>query len=143
MGLFDFLKKTKNEVPYEQIYRELDNFTIASLAMPKMNNPFLLDDQSKHPMIFSYFLGAMNHITQVYQLQEKDKNIIYKQYLSRNFASENEDKTEELLKYSTDLCQEDDSKNNIVVGELAMKRWKAGGPMAEYAPMGLMRLLKN
>jgi len=143
MGLFDFLKKTKNEVPYEKINKELDVFTIASLAMPKMNNPFLLDDQSKHPMIFAYFLGAMNHITQAYELKEKDKTTIYTQYLSRNFASDNVEQAEKLLKYSTDLCQEDNSRKDIVVGELAMKRWKAGGSMAEYAPMGLMRLLKT
>ncbi len=143
MGLFDFLKKTKNEVPYEKIDKELDVFTIASLAMPKMNNPFLLDDQSKRPMIFAYFLGAMNHITQAYQLKEKDKTTIYTQYLSRNFASDNVEQAEKLLKYSTDLCQEDNSRKDIVVGELAMKRWKAGGAMAEYAPMGLMRLLKT
>lgn len=147
MGLFDFLKKKpKNEVPevaYEKIYKELDVFTIASLAMPKMNNPFLLDDESKHPMLYAYFLGAMNHIAEVYQLKEKDKTTIYTQYLSRNFTNDNVEQAEKLLKYSRDLCIDDKCRKDIVVGELAMKRWKAGGPMAEYAPMGLMRLLKT
>ena len=50
MGLFDFLK-TKEVVPYEEIYKELDIFTATSLAMPKMNNPFLLDDKSKQPTL--------------------------------------------------------------------------------------------
>jgi len=148
MGLFDFLKKTKNEVPknevpYEKIYEELDVFTKESLAMPKMNNPFLLDDPSKHPMLFGYFVGAMNHITQTYQLNEKDKIAIYTQYLSRNFANDNSEHVTELLKYSTDLSQEDENSNYILVGELAMRKWRAGGPMAEYAPMGLIRLLND
>lgn len=143
MGLFDFLKKTKNEVPYAKIYGELDVFTKASLAMPKMNNPFLLDDESKHPMIYGYFLGAMNHIEQAYELNEKDKTTIYTQYLSNNFANDNKEHVTKLLKYSSDLSQEDDNKNYILVGELAMKKWKAGGRMAEYAPMGLIRLFND
>jgi hypothetical protein len=143
MGLFEFFKKPKNEIPYEKINKELDTFTTASLAMPKMNNPFLMDDENKHPMIFAYFSGAMNNLSQSYQLNEKDKNRIYTQYLSRNFASDNAEQTEKLLKLSNELNDDDHNRNNILVGELAMKRWKAGGPMAEYAPMGLMRLLKN
>lgn len=142
MGLFDFFK-TKNDVPYEKIDKELDIFTTASLAMPKMNNPFLLDDQKKHPMIFAYFAGAMNHLSETYDLQEKDKNTIYTQFISRNFANENAEQTEKFMKYSNDITSDDNSRNDILVGELAMKRWKAGGPMAEYAPMALMRLLKN
>ena len=41
MGLLDFLKK-KDAIPYEKIAEQLDVFTKESLAMPKMNNPFLL-----------------------------------------------------------------------------------------------------
>ena len=111
--------------------------------MPKMNNPFLLDDESKHPMIFGYFVGAMNHIEQSYQLREKDKTEIYTQYLSRNFANDNSEHVERLLKYSSDLSLSEDSNNYILVGELAMKKWKEGGRMAEYAPMGLMRLFNT
>ena len=141
MGLFDFFK-TKNEVPYEKIDKELDTFTTASLAMPKMNNPFLMDDQKKHPMIFAYFAGAMNHISTTYDLKEQDKNTIYREFISRNFAHDDVEKTDKLMRYSNDLINIENSKNDILVGELAMKRWKAGGPMAEYAPMALMRLLK-
>ena len=72
MGLFDFLKP-KDEVPYEDIYSELDVFTAASLAMPKMNNPFLLDDKNKHPMIYGYFMGVIDHVARSYKLSEKEK----------------------------------------------------------------------
>lgn len=143
MGLFDFLKKPKHEIPYGQIKYELDVFTQASLAMPKTNNPFLLDDKTKHPMIFGFFMGAMNQIAQAYELNEKDKTEIYAQYLSRNFANDNAEYVTELLKYSNDLNQNDDSHKTIIVGELAMRKWRAGGRMAEYAPMGLIRLLNG
>ena len=143
MGIFDFLKQTKNEVPYAKINEELDVFTKESLAMPKMNNPFLLDDQNKQQMIFGYFIGAMNHLAQTYDLNEKDKTAIYTQYLSRNFADKSPGNAADLLKYSTNLSQNDDNRNTILVGELAMRKWKAGGPMAEYAPMGLIRLLND
>jgi len=142
MGLFDFLK-TKSEIPYEKIDKELDTFTTASLAMPKMNNPFLMDDQNKHPMIFAYFYGAMNHLSEIYDLKAKDKKNIYRQFISRNFANNNDEQIEKFIKYSNDLTRDDSSRNDILVGQLAMKRWKAGGAMAEYAPMALMRLLKN
>ena len=143
MALFGFLQKTKNEVPYEKINEELDVFTKASLAMPKFNNPFLLDDQNKQPMIYGYFVGAMNHLAQTYDLNEKDKTDIYKKYLSRNFANNGSEQTAKLLKYSTDISQDENNHNTILVGELAMKKWRAGGPMAEYAPMGLIRLLND
>lgn len=142
MGLFDFLK-TKNEVPYEKINEELDVFTKASLAMPQMNNPYLLDDKNNYPMIFGYFVGAMDYIAEVYQLNEKDKIAIYTQYLSRNFANDNVEHLTELVEYSTNISQIDDSSNTMLVGGHAMKKWKAGGPMAEYAPMGLIRLLNG
>lgn len=143
MGLFDFLKTKKDEVPYEKIYEELDIFTKESLAMPKMNNPFILDDESKHPMIFGYFMGAMDYITQTYQLNERDKFAIYTQYLSRNFADNDAEYATELLKYSADISQTDDGSNYMLVGGHAMKKWTAGGPMAKYAPMGLIRLLND
>jgi len=142
MGLFDFLKK-KDTVPYEKIYEELDRFTEASLAMPKMNNPFLLDDKSKHPMIFGYFMGAIEHITQAHKLNEKDKVKIYTQYLFKNFANKNEVETQKLLKYSMDISETDDGCRYALRGKFAMKKWVAGGPMASYAPMGLIKILND
>jgi len=97
LGLFDFLK-TKDTVPYEKIYGELDRFTEASLAMPKMNNPFLLDDKNTHPMIFGYFMGVMDYIAKAYQLNEKDKLKIHTQYLSKNFAKNNVEDAKALVK---------------------------------------------
>jgi len=143
MGLFDFFKKPKNVIPYEQIKYELDVFTKVSLAMPKTNNPFLLDDKTKHPIIFGFLIGAMNQIALAYKLNEKDKTAIYTQYLERNFAHDDEKYLDELVKYSNDLCQDEDSHKTVIVGELAMRKWRAGGKMAEYAPMGLIRLLND
>lgn len=142
MGLFDFFKK-KEVVPYEKIYKELDIFTATSLAMPKMNNPFLLDDKSKHPMIFGYFMGVIDHMVQAYQLNEKDRNTIQSQYVLHNFANDDTEKATELLTYCKNIREEDDVSNYMVRGKLAMKKWKAGGPMAEYAPMGLIRILND
>ncbi|MCW8821501.1 MAG: hypothetical protein OQK45_04665 [Sulfurovum sp.] len=142
MGLFDFLKK-KDAIPYAKIGEELDIFTKESLAMPKMNNPFLLEDKSKHPMIFGYFVGAMDYIAQAYQLNKRDKSEIYTQYLARHFADNDAEQTKELLKYSTTISQTDDGSHYILVGGHAMKKWVAGGPMAKYAPMGLIRLLND
>ncbi len=142
MGLFDFLK-TKDTVPYEKIYESLDVFTEASLAMPKMNNPFILDDKSKHPMIFGYFMGAIDYIAKVHQLNEKDKLKIHTRYLSKNFADNNEEDAKELVKYSADIMETDEGCHCAVRGKLAMKKWAAGGPMAEYATMGLIRVLND
>lgn len=142
MGLFDFLK-TKDTVPYEKIYEELDRFTEASLAMPKMNNPFLLDDKNKHPMIFGYFTGVMDHIAKAYQLNEKDKLKIQTQYLSKNFADNNEEDAKALVKYSADIRETDEGSHYALRGKLAMKKWAAGGPMAAYAPMGLVKILND
>lgn len=142
MGLFDFLKK-KETIPYEKIAEQLDVFTKESLAMPKMNNPFLLDDKTKHPMIFGYFAGAMEYIAQTYRLNESDTDKIYTRFLSRNFANHDAAQTEELLNYSKEIRQTDDVSRYILVGNHAMKKWESGGPMAKYAPMGLIRLLND
>jgi hypothetical protein len=142
LGLFDFLK-TKDTVPYEKIYEELDRFTEASLAMPKMNNPFLLDDKSKHPMIFGYFMGVMDHIAKAYQLNEKDKLKIHTQYMAKNFADNNEEDAKVLVKSSTEIRETDDGCHYALRGKLAMKKWLAGGPMAAYAPMGLIKILND
>ncbi len=142
MRLFDFLK-TKDTVPYEKIYEELDRFTEASLAMPKMNNPFLLDDKNKHPMIFGYFMGVMDHINKAYQLKEKDKLQIYTRYLAKNFADNNEEDAKALVKYSTDISETDEGCRYALRGKLAMKKWAEGGPMAAYAPMGLVKILND
>ena len=142
VGLFDFLK-TKDTVPYEKIYEELDRFTEASLAMPKMNNPFLLDDKNKHPMIFGYFMGVMDYIAKTYQLNEKDKLKIHTQYLAKNFADNNEEAAKALVKYSADVKKTDEGSHYVLRGKLAMKKWAAGGPMAAYAPMGLVKILND
>lgn len=142
MGLFDFLKK-KDEIPYVKIGETLDLFTEESLAMPKMSNPFLLEDKSKHPMIFGYFVGAMDYIAQAYRLSERDKSEIYTQYLAKHFADNDAEQTKELIKYSADIGQTDDGSHYMLVGGHAMKKWIAGGPMAKYAPMGLIRLLND
>jgi len=142
LGFLDFLKK-KDVVPYEKIAEQLDVFTKESLAMPKMNNPFLLDDKTKHPMIFGYFIGAMEYITKTYSLNEKDTDQIYSRYLSRNFANHSAEQTKELLNYSKEIQQLDDFGQYRLVGNHAMKKWNAGGPMAKYAPMGLIRLLND
>lgn len=141
MGLFDFLKK-KDALPYEKIAEQLDMFTKESLAMPKMNNPFLLDDKTKHPMIFGYFMGAMEYIAQVYTLNEKDSSTIYSDYLARNFAN-NAAHTIDLLNYSNDIRHIDEVTRYRLVGNHAMKKWESGGPLAKYAPMGLIRLLND
>ena len=142
MGLFDFLK-SKEEIPYEEIYNDLDVFTAASLAMPKMNNPFLLDDKSKYPKIFGYFMGVIDHVARVYKLNEKDKRKIFTQYLLKNFAENDMERTQEFLKYCDEIMQTEDACNYALRGKLAMKKWKAGGPMADYATMGLIRTLND
>lgn len=140
--MFHFLKK-KEAIPYAKIAEQLDVFTKESLAMPKMNNPFLLEDKTKHPMIFGYFMGAMEYLAQAYTLNEKDTDEIYTQYLSRNFTKNNEERTKALLDYSKEISQIDDNGRYILVGNHAMKKWRSGGPVAKYAPMGLIRLLND
>ena len=142
MGLFDFLK-TKDTVPYEKIYEALSAFTEASMAMPKMNNPFLLDDKSKHTMIFGYFMGVMDYITQAYHLNEKDKLKIHTQYILKNFDDNDMEHAQELLKYCDEIRDTDDGSSYALRGKLAMKKWVEGGPMAAYAPMGLIKILND
>jgi hypothetical protein len=142
LGLFDFFLKSKDTVPYNEIYSELDVFTAASLAMPKMNNPFLLDNTSKHPMIFGYFMGVIDYIARAYQLNEKEKRKVATQYLLKNFAGNDMDRAKELLKYCDEIMKEEGC-NYALRGKLAMKKWKAGGPMADYATMGLIRVLND
>ncbi|TNF44463.1 MAG: hypothetical protein EP216_02065 [Epsilonproteobacteria bacterium] len=142
MGLFDFLKP-KDPVPYDKIHADLDVFTAASLAMPKMNNPFLFDDKSKHPMIFGYFMGVVDYIARVYKLSDKEKHKVCTQYLLKNFADNDTDRVKELLKYCDEVMQKEDGSNYALRGKLAMKKWKEGGTMADYATMGLIRILND
>ncbi len=142
LGLFDFLR-TKDTVPYEKIYEELSAFTEASLAMPKMNNPFLLDDKNKHAMIFGYFMGVMDYIAQAYRLSEKDTLKIRTHYLLKNFTDNDSEKAQELLKYCDEIRGTDEGSNYALRGKHAMKKWVAGGPMAAYAPMGLVKILND
>jgi hypothetical protein len=39
--------------------------------------------------------------------------------------------------------KEEDTSHYALRGKLAMKKWKAGGPMADYATMGLIRILND
>jgi hypothetical protein len=142
VGLFDFLKP-KDDVPYEKIYNELEVFTEASLAMPKLNNPFLLDNKDIHPMIFGYFMGVIDHLAKVYKLNDKEKRTVCTQYLLKNFANNNMDRAKELVKYCENIMQTDDANNYALRGKLAVKKWRAGGPMADYATMGLIRILND
>ena len=142
MGIFDFLKK-KELVPYDKIYKELDIFTATSLAMPKMNNPFLLDNKSKHPMIFGYFMGVLEYMAQAYDLDKKDQDTIQIHNVLHNFANNDDAYAAELVQYCDEIKNRDDVSNYSLRGKLAMKKWKAGGPMAEYAPMGLIRILND
>ena len=142
MGLFNFLKP-KDEVPYETIYSELDVFTAASLAMPKMNNPFLLDDKSKHLKIFGYFMGVIDYVARAYNLNEKAKNKVCVQYLLKNFADNDTERAQEFLKYCDEIMKTEVACSYAIRGRLAMKKWKAGGPMADYATMGLIRTLND
>jgi len=142
VGIFDFLKK-KELVPYDKIYKELDIFTATSLAMPKMNNPFLLDNKSKHPMIFGYFMGVLEYMAQAYNLDKKDQDTIQIHYVLHNFANNDDAYAAELVQYCDEIKNRDDVSNYSLRGKLAMKKWKAGGPMAEYAPMGLIRILND
>ena len=142
MGLFDFLKQ-KKDVPYEKIYNDLDVFTAASLAMPKMNNPFLLDNKDKHPMIFGYFMGVIDHIARAYQLNDKEKRKVCTNYLLKNFSDNDMSRAKEYLKYCDDIMQTENACNYALRGKLAMKKWKSGGPMADYATMGLIRILND
>ncbi len=130
-------------MPYAKIYKELDIFTEESFAMPKMNNPFFLEDESNHPMIFGYFMGVMDYIAQQYQLSEKDKRKIYTEYLLKNFADNNEKDAKELVKYSNNIRETDEGSHCALRGKLAMKKWVGGGPMAGYATMGLLRVLND
>ena len=142
MGIFDFLKP-KEVVPYDKIYTALDRFTDASLAMPKMNNPFLFDDKGKHPMIFGYFMGAIDYIEQAYQLSPKDKQEILKQYLLNNFTDSIGTDVKALVKYCLALKETHEGSQYVLRGKLSMKKWAAGGPMAAHAPMGLIRILND
>lgn len=142
MGLFDFLKP-KAEVPYEQIQNDLEVFTTESLAMPKMNNPFLMDDKNIHPIIFGYFMGVLDHVATIYNLNKKEKRKVCTQYLLKNFADNNKDRVQDLLKYCDDVMLTEDANNCALRGKLAMKKWKDGGPMADYATMGLIRVLND
>ncbi len=142
VGIFYFLKK-KGLVPYEKICKELDIFTAISLAMPKMNNPFLLDNKSNHPIIFGYFIGVLDYMAEVYKLNEKDVLLVKTQYILHNFAKNDEAYTEELLRYCKELRQKNEVDSYALRGKLAMRKWKKGGPMAECAPMGLIRILND
>ena len=142
MGLFDFFKP-KDEVPYEEIYNDLDVFTTASLAMPKMNNPFLMDNKSNHPMVFGYFMGVIDYIARRYKLSEKEKRKVCTHYLLKNFAENDMERAQAFLKYCDEIMQGEDACNYALRGKLSMKKWKEGGPMADYATMGLIRVLND
>jgi hypothetical protein len=142
VGLLDFLKK-KEEIPYAKIADILNGFTIESLAMPKMNNPFLLNDTTKHPMIFGYFMGAMQHIAEVYHLSKEEERTLYTQYLAKHFSNNDEDKTKALLEYSHNLSQTEEGAHYMLLGAHAIKKWMGEGPIAQYAAMGLIRLLNG
>ena len=142
MPLFNFWK-CKTTIPYDEIHRELDEFTQHSLAMPKMNNPFLLDDKSKHPIILGYCIGVMNHIETAYALNKKEKIKIEKKYILDNFTNDNEASVAILFSYWEEIRAKEEIKEYINKGQLAMKQWKKGGMMAEYAPMGLIKILNE
>lgn len=142
LPLFNFWK-CKKTVPYDEIHKELDVFIQHSLAMPKMNNPFILEDKSTHPIIFGYCIGVMNHIETAYALEKKERVTIEKKFILDNFVNQNEASMQTLFAHWEEIRDSEEIKEYINKGKLAMKQWQKGGAMAQYAPMGLIKLLNE
>ena len=94
-------------------------------------------------MIFGYFMGVIDHVAKTYKLSDNEKRKVCTQYLLKNFANNNMDRANELVKYCDKIMQEEETSRYALRGKLAMKKWKAGGPMADYATMGLIRVLND
>ncbi|MFC2073400.1 hypothetical protein ACFLRS_00935 [Campylobacterota bacterium] len=59
------------------------------------------------------------------------------------FADNNEENAKKLVKYSTDIRETDVGSHYALKGKLAMRKWIAGGPIAAYAPMALIKILND
>jgi len=141
MSFFNLFKnEKKKDIDYKKIYELLAIFTEVSLHMPLRINKDLLQDKNKYLVVFGYFFGAMDYISQNRNLDDINTIAIFTTYLSTTFTNNNYKSATELCILVMDLSQTVDGGRYMDAGGNTFKRWVKGESMA---PIELHKLLKD
>jgi aldehyde:ferredoxin oxidoreductase len=101
----------------------LNTFTKVSLKLPLQKKNHLFNDRGHYPIVFGYFLGAINHLKEVKKLNNRHVKKVLKLYLKYNFTNGDTADAEELVGLILELSQSDEGIEYIKVGKQAFKKW--------------------
>ncbi len=128
MGLFTRSKKKEAHISDFVIYELLNQFTDASLEMPIRRVRNLFEYESCYPLVFGYFLGAMDYIIEYKDIDSKNAERLFQEYLSVNFTNEDRKKANELYDMFTDLDKTVEGRSHMIIGRNAFKKWLENQP---------------
>jgi len=123
MNIFRKSFQKKKNMSDQEIYGLLTQFTDSSLEMPVRRVRGLFDDTRCFPLVFGYFLGAMDYIIEYKNLDSTHARKLFKSYLSFNFTNDDRQKAKEMYQMFKDLSQTPEGRQNMLVGRNTFKQW--------------------
>lgn len=121
------IRKQKHIIE-DEIYALLEHFTDASLKMSMSRINDLFKCTNCYPMIFVYFLGAMDYLIAYKNIDSLDAKKLFKVYLSTTFTDEDIGKASDLYEMCKDLNTSEKGRNYMFTGRIACKKWLENQP---------------
>lgn len=120
--------RKQKQIIEDEIYALLEHFTDASLKMPMSRINDLFKCTNCYPMIFGYFLGAMDYLMAYKNIDSLDAKKLFKVYLSTTFTDEDIGKASDLYEMCKDLNTSEKGRNYMFTGRMACKKWLENQP---------------
>jgi hypothetical protein len=122
MQLFRNMQNNKS-LSDQEMYILLDQFTDASLEMPMRRVRDLFTHTQYYPVVFGYFLGAMDAMKDYSDLNERHIKALFRKYLSYSFRQYDKQKEKELYQIFMQLRQTSEGQHNMYIGCNTFKKW--------------------
>jgi len=107
----------------QEMYVLLDQFADASLEMPMRRVRDLFTRAHYYPVVFGYFLGAMEYMKEYNDLNERHIKALFRKYLSYGLTQCDKQKERELYQMFMQMRQTSESRKNMTIGKNTFKRW--------------------
>ncbi len=123
MSILDILTKKKKKSIYGEIHELLNLFTEMSLKIPMQKRKNLFDNEVYYPIIFSYFLGAMDYLGQNNNVKKTETRKIFQIYLANNFTNGDMKIAKSLNCFVWELSKESKGMEYMRRGRNTFKSW--------------------
>jgi 2-oxoglutarate dehydrogenase complex dehydrogenase (E1) component-like enzyme len=123
-----FKTRKQKHIIEDEIYVLLEHFTDASLKMPMYRIHDLFKCTNCYPLIFGYFLGAMDYIIEYKNIDSIDAKKLFKVYLSTTFTNEDMGNANDLYEMCKDLNTSEKGRKYMFIGRMAFKKWLENQP---------------